>query len=267
MVCDALDSNVDNQRVRCVRIGHAIARQVASRGTDGDNLAAISKTLSRFLKVDPEDAKSFIFENIAETLELAKNLGIKGLTKSIPYPPEADKRIQNGIRPKFEPPDDILQLEILGELMAAFRETQLNLNTFLTILLEGISRGLGMDSVLLAVVSKDRKSIAGRYGVGVSSSYIEKFHFLLDPPVPTSISKSIREEKTEWVSESRTSEKFLLKEVQQVGRALPWAAQARGKVIAMICADRSSSRELTENDFTNFQFFIKSANAILRTGL
>ena len=161
----------------------------------------------------------------------------------------------------------MLQIEVLGELLTMYRENRLNLNNFLAILVEGISRGLGMDRVILSVVDKERTSIAGRYGVGVSSVDTERFNFQLDPPIPTSISESVRNKSIEWSGCPGKYDKYLTDEVKWRVRSEEFfigTMQVRGRVIAAIYSDRStSSRKLTEESFMDFRYFIKTANAIL----
>ena len=63
----------------------------------------------------------------------------------------------------------------MSELSALTREKQVNLNLFLSTLIEGIYRGVGMDRVIFAITSPDRKLLVGRYALGWEQSGIERF--------------------------------------------------------------------------------------------
>ncbi|MDR3555969.1 MAG: HDOD domain-containing protein [Syntrophobacteraceae bacterium] len=263
---DALKSTVDNQTVRCIRLGHAIAKEIAERGLEGEKFILLTRATSNFLRTDEDETRSFIIENMAETAEIAKNFGIMALSKYI---------TSNGERQPFDmelPPhineaDDILQIEVLGELMSMYRENRLNLNNFLIILVEGVSRGLGMDRVILGVVDKQRSLLTGRYGVGITSVDTERFIFQLDPREPTSISEAVKNKSVEWVGYPGRYDKYFSDEVRWRAKSEEFfigTIQVRGRIIAAIYSDRSTSiRKLTEESFMDFRYFIKTANAIL----
>ena len=269
-LCDSLNSTVDNKKVRCIRLGHAIAREVAENGLEGPKFNVLTRAIGKFLSKDQEDARSFILENVAETTEIAKNFGIKDLSRFIP---RRDGKQSVDMEPtvKFNEPDDMLQIEVLAELLAMHRERRLNLNNFLTILVEGISRGLGMDRVILSVIDKERTSITGRYGIGVTSIDTERFVFQLEPQIPTSISESVRNKSVDWAGNAGKHDRFLTDEVRWRVKAEEFfigTIQVRGRVIAAIYSDRSTSnRRLTEECFMDFKYFMKTANAILASNL
>lgn len=265
-VGEALKSTVDNQKVRCIRLGHALAKEVATNGVEGEKFDLVTRAISKFLNTDLEQTRSFIIENVEETTAIARNFGIKDLTQYIPKSDDKQS-YDTEITPKFNESDDMLQVEILAELMSMHRENRLNLNNFLVVLVEGISRGLGMDRVILSVVDKERASITGRFGVGASSVDTERFTFQLEPPIPTSISESVRNKSIDWAGAQGRYDKFLTDEVKWRAKSEEFfigPVQVRGRVIAAIYADRStSSRRLTEESYMDFRYFIKTANAIL----
>ncbi|MDR3567010.1 MAG: HDOD domain-containing protein [Syntrophobacteraceae bacterium] len=264
-LCDSLNSGIDNKKVRCIRLGHAVAKEVAENGIEGEKFDLLTRAISKFLNTDQEKTRSLIIENVTEATEVARNFGIKDLSK---YIPKGDKQsLDSEPTRKVNEPDDMLQVEVLAELMAMHRERRLNLNNFLTILVEGISRGLGMDRVILSIIDKERTSLTGRYGVGVSSVDTERFAFQLDPQIPTSLSEAVRNKGVDWAGYSGRYDKFFTDEVKWRVRAEEFfigTIQVRGRVIAGIYCDRSiSGRKLTEESFMDFKYFIKTANAIL----
>ena len=95
VVSDALNSKVDNPKVRCIRLGHAVAKEVAEKGLEGDKFTLLTRAIGKFISRDQEETKSFIIDNVAETTEIARNFGIKDLSKYIPKSGEK--------QPSFEP--------------------------------------------------------------------------------------------------------------------------------------------------------------------
>lgn len=270
-VVDSLNAKIITETTTCIRLGHAIASRVAEHGLDSEEYKKVVNAVGSFLKFDAENAFSFVKENATEAIDMASTFGIKDIYRFIPIDSDQNPALDNDTSPEYNCPDQILQIEILAELNSMYRQKTLNFNNFLSILIEGLSRGLGMDRVLFSVINKDRQVIAGRYGIGTVPTDVERFEFEIDPSYPTPVSEVLKEKKPEWVSQARKLHKFMGKEVLWRVKSEEFflgVIEIRGKILGMIYADRyTSCRKISEDDFVCFRYLINSANAILSSSM
>jgi HD-like signal output (HDOD) protein len=271
IIIDSLNANIKNETTTCIRLGHAIAGRMADHGLDSEEYKTVISAVGKFLKMDGETALSFIKENTTETVDEASNFGIRDISKFIPLHSDQQPAQDSGTPPAYNSPDQILQIEVLAELNTMYREKKLIFNNFLATLLEGLSRGIGTDRVLLAVIDKERQAVVGRYGIGTVPADIEKFDFEIEPLSPTPVSEVLQTKKPEWVSPARRLNKFMSKEVLWRVKSEEFflgVIQIRGKVLGVIYADRyTSGRRMTDDDFVSFRYFMNSANAILTSSM
>jgi len=265
----SLSGSEGDKRVKDVQIGHAIALG-AEEGWDSVRIKNATTAVSQFLNLSREDADRLMRESAEETLRAAKDYGLGQYTRLIPMPTD-EKREAQAIAPEpvvYHQLDTLLQLDVLNELGALAKEKQVNLNLFLSALIEGIYRGVGMDRVIFAIMSPDKKSVSGRYGLGWEQSRMEKFQFPAKSVIPNIITAVLSEKEALWANGNATRVGLLVTEEvknSMSGRCFFIAPiMIKGNVLGIICADRTvSRRELDEKSFCCFKYFTYSANALL----
>lgn len=169
----------------------------------------------------------------------------------------------------FPQPDLLLQMEILRELSTLSRDDPSNVNLLFSTLLEGIYRGIGMDRVLLLMVSQDRHDLIGKFGLGWEHERIDRFALTLESAIPHIFDLALGENKPVWVRGHKTPQYigYLTPEVKALMSTssffiMPLTVKKR--VVGLVCADRHpSGRELDEESFSSFHFFGRIANATL----
>ncbi|HQN19682.1 MAG TPA: hypothetical protein PKV86_11100, partial [Syntrophobacteraceae bacterium] len=165
-------------------------------------------------------------------------------------------------------PTATIQREIMQELSALVRDKRMDVNMFLSALLEGILRGIGMDRVLLAILTSDWRRIVGKYGLGWEKEDVERFVFPRKTTVPHIFDHVLDMREAFWVDEAMPGGflQYLTPEVKAV-MTTPFFVMplvVRNKAIGLICADRSLSRRaLDQESFTSFTFFYQLANKAL----
>ena len=246
-----------------ILLGHRLV-QAARDGWDSPEMALVIKTIAKFTKQPEEDAKLMVERNAAEAIEVASHHGLgkyADLIRAVAVPQSSDD--EEGPRE----PDLLVQLEILQELSTLLRNKKLDINLLFSTLLEGIYRGIGMDRVILLLVSGDRKSLRGKYGIGWQQHEIDRFVMTMEPLHPNVFTKAFKNKKAIWAKDTaRGASPDITPEVRSRVQPpfflMPLTVGTRP--IGVICADRLPSRRtLDDENFTGFNFFCQAANAAL----
>ncbi|MCE5335102.1 MAG: HDOD domain-containing protein [Desulfobacteraceae bacterium] len=263
-----------NPRVQTVLLGHLLAHEASSGRWGSEKFNKLLTGISKYLGTSIEEAGSMVKSNADEAVEMAEKLGFKEFIRFTPYEEQEAKdeeaQPESEAESLFRSPNPLLQLEVLGELNLLLNETPLNLNAFLATLIEGMSRGIGMDRILLGIVNQDRTAIRGRYGLGWESAAIDQFSFSPSPLSQNIFSKVLREKGCIWVKADNMKTHLTTDVRMKVGcdEFFVGPLQLKSRPFGAICADRSlSGRELDDEDFTCFRFFVKAANAVLSSKL
>jgi hypothetical protein len=273
VLADALSSaDTSNPLMRSILLGHLLATEASSGRWGTERFDKVVAGVSKFLGISLDAAGEMISAGAGEALNMAEQYGFKEYIRLTPVDDTGEERLQvdDSAPPSYPDPDHLLQLEVLGELDLLRRESQINLNVFLATLMEGMSRGMGMDRILLGIVSPDRTVIQGRYGLGWEQTAIENFTFDPSPSSKNIFSKVMLEKGCVWVK-GANMKFYITPEVRTkmaCSEFFVGALETKSRVIGTICADRAlSSRELNEDDFNSFRFFVKAANAVLTSKL
>ena len=269
LVQTSLSGADSDRRVKGVQIGHAIAMG-SEEGWESPRMKTVMGAISQFLNVDREGTERLVKESAEEASRAAKDYGLEPHTRLIPVQ-AGDKREAPAPAPEVvasHQPDTVLQIDVLSELSSLTREKQVNLNLFLSTLIEGIHRGVGMDRVIFAIMSPDKRLLCGRYALGWEQPRIEKFQLSTKPIIPNIISVILSEKEALWANGSAARGGTLVtEEVKNVmsGKLFFIAPiLIKGNVLGIICADRSlSKRDLDQKSFCCFSYFVHAANALL----
>ncbi|GAB6041341.1 HDOD domain-containing protein [Endothiovibrio diazotrophicus] len=263
-------------RVRHVSLGHELAR-TAERGWDSPAFDALMQRITEHLRLPEERVADLVFDNARTAADTAQLAGFSSAQRLIPPPPSADEHLarRRGAAEEGESeeaylkPDLALQLRILREL-SSMMEGRPDLNLLLSMVLEGIYRGIGMDRTLFALLSPDRYFLRGKYSLGwLQKERVSNFEFQAKPPRPHLFSYALERGHPLWVPVNPPAEfaQLITPEIHRVtgGKAffvMPIVVD--GQPIGLFYADRHpSGRELDEESFASFQHFGREANLAL----
>ncbi|MEM5786873.1 MAG: HDOD domain-containing protein [Syntrophobacteraceae bacterium] len=254
-----------------VRLGCSLAR-CAEKGWDCSEPRKVVQKIGAFLKVPEWEAYRTVHCAAQDAVEMTASLGAQNSSCLIPVPPEPVQVLNEPAAVRIEYPKTDLQMQLssLRELSSVVSSGAGTLNSVLSILLKGIYQGIGMDRVMLALLTPDSRNIKGKYGLGWSEDQIENFRIGLSPIKPTNIiSHVIQHQKTIWVNEDPEPEIFALltREISNLIGNGPFFIMPiciKGKVVGVIYADRTpSGRDLESESFESFAFFGQQANMSL----
>jgi hypothetical protein len=166
-------------------------------------------------------------------------------------------------------PDPKIQMSCLRDLSTLVTLGKGDFNMALSIILEGIYRGIGMDRVIFTLLTPDRQHLKGKYGLGWVDGYVENFMVSANSGMLNILGYLLANRNPVWVKEKPDNNiKYLLNvELNNLTGGGPFFAMPiaiKGKAIGVIYADRSrSGRCLDEESFESFIFFGQQANMCL----
>ena len=260
-------------QMQCLALGYNLA-VAAESGWGKPEVKRLIENASRFLKLSVEETTKMVHESAGDAVTVAEAHGMNVSGRLIPMPGPADAtrgRIESSTvaSSAYPEPDHLVQLEILRELSSMLVDKQMDLNLLFSILLEGIYRGIGMDRVMLALISPERTSMVGKHALGWDANSIGEFNFKWSPNAQSIFNHVFVEKKPVWMQNKRPMELYRMissEERECIGTAsfflMPLLIKDRP--VGVICADRQlSRRDLDEESFTSFSYFGQQGNRCL----
>ena len=267
-----LDKKGTNPRVRSIKLGCAVA-QASEHGWDSSEIKGIIKEAADFLQITENDTANTLHESARAAAEITESYGVGMCSRLVPLPAEAAPLLSvQAVQTQHEypKPDPHIQLCSLRDLSTLLTFRDGDVNMALSIVLEGIYRGIGMDRVIFAVLTPDRRQLLGKHGLGcIDEKWVANLKIVLDSGTLNLFDHMLRKGKPIWVTEKPDeSIKYLLtKELFHLTGGGPFFAApiaVKTKMIGIIYADRNQSgRSLDEESFESFAFFEQQANISL----
>lgn len=271
-----LEERVDSDpRVGNVQLAHELAGS-AERGWDRPETKQLLARIAEATYLPLQDVTKLVHENAGLAAKTAHYYGVRDAAQLIPLPESQRKSeaataapLQEPSKNTFNQPDPLLQLTILREL-SGMLDGKHDINLLLEMVLEGISRGIGMDRALFAMLNPERTRLRARYALGWDSQDMrEKFVFDISPLQANVFSHVLDGREPLWIGPNMDPRiKSLLSSAVLVvsgGKAFfVMPVEINGRSIGLFYADRSTSgRELDEEAFTAFRHFCQQANLAL----
>lgn len=253
-----------------VRLGHEISI-AAAEGWDSPKVEAIIKKVAKFKKIDEEEVLMELIDCADQTVSMAREWGADKIEDLIPSSAdfevgEGEEEIELGDAEIVEENAE-LQLSILRELTLMVG-TKVDINLVFNMTLEGLHRGIGLDTALLALNTPGGKSVLGRYVIGNASEDMGKrFNF---PIKKNNIFGYLFEGTTPfWFNEreSSTTKALVSAEIKAAiggGEFFLAPIVVRGRSIGLFYADNHrSERSLSRAQFAAFNHFVQQVNLVL----
>ena len=264
-----------NPRIKKIFWGHQLAKAV-QKGWQSTEVARIIDQMADSLTLSKELVLQMVHENAREAIHTALSYGAAKAGRLIPLPMES---AQSGTLPdpltaESEPeettisrPDPALQIKILHDLSTLMLERKPDYSLFISLVLEGIFRAVGMDRVLFALCSPDRSRLEVKFQLGwqqeTETSQTTAFESL---PATNNLLGEILEGKQPFWFDGRTEpwmEGLFHDGITPLIGRHPFYTMpivVHGKSIGLVYADRQpSGRELEEESFISFQHFCRQA--------
>ncbi|MBI5039901.1 MAG: HDOD domain-containing protein, partial [Gammaproteobacteria bacterium] len=267
-----------NPRVSSVRMAHELALK-AEQGWDSPEVKQFLVRMSEALYLPLKDVTKLVHENASEAAKAAQYFGAGAAAERIPLPDSQRKASEHrpgavlradDAKPKFIVPDPMLQLTILREL-SGMLDGQHDINLLLEMVLEGISRGIGMDRALFAMLNPERTRLRARYALGWDKDDMrEKFLFDISPLKANIFSHALEARQPLWFggpgADPRLAKLMTSVVLELTGDAqfFVMPVEINGRSIGLFYADRKSSeRSLDEDSYMAFRHFCQQANLAL----
>ncbi|SPF35613.1 putative signal transduction protein [Syntrophobacter sp. SbD1] len=302
------NKNGTDPLVHSVRLGYAVA-QASEKGWDCPQIIEIIKEAGDFLSLSEKETTKTLHESARDAAEITESCGAKSISRLVPRPAEVSPQLPvqtieikptakitesceakksglliprpveatsplpgqiAGDRQKYPKPDPGVQLCSLRDLSTLVASGRGDVNMVLSIVLEGIYRGIGMDRVMFSLLTPDRQHLKGKYGLGwTDDGYVESFITSANSGMLNIFGFLLNNRKPIWVPQKPDNfiKPLLTEELSKLTGGGPFFAMPiaiKTVAIGIICADRSlSGLELDEESFESFAFFGQQANMSL----
>ena len=276
------NKNDADPRVRSIKLGCAVA-MASEKGWDSPEIGKTIKEVSSWLHLSIAEATEMLHQAAREAAGVTEFYGTKNISRLVPIPGEAksgqaaekdspaeSSKNEPAEEEKYPGPDLSIQLGSLRDLSTLMSSGGGDVNMMLSIVLEGIHRGIGVDRVVFGLLTSDRKYLQGKHGLGcVAGDWVKNFRISVGPDSQNIFACVLKNRKPLWVTErpEASIKQFLTGELPGVIKEGAFFLQPvfiRDVAIGLIYADRKSSgRKLDEESFENFAFFGQQANMYL----
>jgi len=266
------DKKGTDPRVHSIKLGCALSRACES-GWDSPRVKEIIKEAGAFLQLSEDATVEALHESARVAAEITEAYGAKKSSRLIPLPEEVQPPAPPPaaeIKHEYPKPDQHVQLCSLRDLSTLVTCGEGDLNMVLSIVLEGIYRGIGMDRVVFALLTPDREHLTGKHGLGcIDEGWVAKLRIALDPWVPNILGHLLKKGRPIWVTAKPDDsiKPLLTKELFHLTGGGPFFAAPvafKSTIIGVVYADRNQSgRSLDEESFESFVFFGQQANMSL----
>ncbi len=127
---------------------------------------SLADEMARTLGLSRQDVEAALHQALASLPEVCRDMGVEILLSPLQQSTAAPLLTTDAGRPLRRAQDAALQLGILRE-MATLEPSPAHFNALLAMMMEGLYRGVGLDRVLVAVLSPDGRMLSARTAVGL----------------------------------------------------------------------------------------------------
>ena len=263
----------DNPKNRCRHIlhGNTIAL-AAEHGWQSPETEKELIALSKHLNLDITETTQFVNDNVEAAVLVAEEFGARDATKYIPSLRKIPAKI--GLPEELEEqdqylsPDHMLQLSILRDISGVLNKKPA-LNSILTMVLEGIYRGIGMDRAALVFIDPTKTKASAKITVGVDSQEFQKdFVVDIDMKSPNLLQQVLIYNRSYWIKDDDEGKQLVDRNLKNILKAKTFFISPiilDDVTIGVFYADRKpSGRPLDDESYGSFQHFAQEACIALK---
>lgn len=175
----ALRGNTEHHpRARILELALELTNQVEVSGWKGEALQKIMADVAAKIGRPLAQTQALMRDNARVARQTAYDCGALAASRLIPQPSYAEYEDEEPL-PEYPAPDFELQLSILRELSAMLSE-RVDINALISMVLEGIYRGMGMDRAWFALLSPTSSALTIKYALGAEREQLNGCH-LVEP--------------------------------------------------------------------------------------
>lgn len=255
------------KRGQNITLAHEVAEAAEKHGWESPEAQQVIQEIAKLAGSSSKNTADQIHRNAREAADIATYYGAANAARAIPLPGSAGST-QRQTEPAIEypQPDGMLQLKILREL-SMLLENGSDLNVIMEMVMEGIYRGVGMDRVLFAMLTPDKKGLRAKFVLGQDNEKLQhSFHFTRLPTARNIFFDIVDKESTLLIDCDKRRElaTVVTSSVTSVIGKRPFLVSTvaiNGRGIGLLFADRAlSEREIDEESVESFKHFAKQAN-------
>jgi HD-like signal output (HDOD) protein len=256
------------ERGRNITLAHEVAEAAELHGWDSLETEQVIQEIAKLSGSSSKNSSDQILHNAREAAEIATFYGAASAAQAIPLPGAGGKIKPLEPEPviDYPQPDGMLQLKILRELSMQL-DNGTDLNMIMEMIMEGIYRGVGMDRVLFAMLTPDKKGLRAKFSLGHGNVKLQNsFHFTRLPEVRNIFFDVVDKECSLLIDCEQRKElcRLVNSSVTSVIGKHPFLVSTiaiNGRGIGLLFADRAlSGRTIDEESVASFKHFAKQAN-------
>jgi HD-like signal output (HDOD) protein len=269
-VVNAAGMETESRMVEAVRLGNEISR-AALLGWDSPEFRFVSEKVAEFQGGNAEQLSKQIIKVADQTSEMITSFGKKGLVDYMPTSKRAAKALpqnDNNVDQDLTG-DRILQRETLIKLSELLR-ADFNINHVISLVLDGLNKGVGLQRVALAVFDKAHCRFVTKYTLGTGvEGWKENFSLCFDKNPSGFLFQLFQNEQVVWIGSKQFEAlsntlrgEFTAITGQNTFFIAPLKAES--KIIGFIYADMGNANQaLNLKAFDDFNEFISKTNLAL----
>lgn len=258
-----------DEQTQAVKLGQRIAECAKNQGWQSYEMTQLIQKTANHAGLSCDETRALLYQKAQSAIQLAADLGASFAAAYIPLP-QVDSagvaRVQKPAAHKIGA-DGALQTKILRELDAVIDAGQFDFNVIMELVLEGIYRGIGMDRVIFALTSADKKTVKAKYALSqTQENLLTEFHFTRDLNTPDVLFQTLERKVPRCfnVQEYDANLRLIpIKLIQLLGRTPFMLAPiiVNQQSIGLFYADRGlTQRALDAACFVDFKHFVQQAN-------
>lgn len=262
----ALRGNVEhNPRARILELALRLT-DVVEEGWKGEPLQRVVADIASLIGRPEAQARELLRDNARVARQTAQDCGAIAASRLIPQPSSFEDTKQEPVV-EHQAPDFELQLSILRELSAMLNE-RVDINALISMVLEGIYRGLGMDRAWFALLSPTSHSLTVKYALGAGREELKGTHLVEPGGRKRNIfTDTLQQGQARWVKGGADTGELPKAVRQSLGNGdfFIMPVSVGGVPKGLIYADRShSGRPLDDQSYMGFRHFGEQAALGLR---
>lgn len=254
-----------------INLGNAIATAAEKGWQNAEtnmHLTALAKHLNKPLK----ETGKFVHTNVEMAVKVAQEFGARDVVRFIPSLEESHQDYSAPLeleeQDEYLIPDHMLQLSIFRELSCIINQKP-TLTTVLTMVLEGIYRGIGMDRAALVFFNPAKTEVRAKIAVGKHSLEFQKsFIFHVDINTPNILHQMLVNNRSFWIQDNEADQQLVGKNMRNtlnVKEFFTSPINLKDKTIGFFYADREpSGRRLDDESYGSFKHFTQEACIALK---
>lgn len=246
--------HADQLRVRQVLLATSIAHH-SVKGWYGNDLAAEIEALSSTLRQTPDETAALVHNNAVIAARAWRCFNVTPTAAWLPmlpgnWPPDEDDATNAIVSNEIKFNEAIIQI-------SAHSDGTLNLHDMMDIVLHGMHEGIGMDRVVFALMTSNRKLVKAKYVLGEHSDEIR--HFQFDLSGNGLFSRLMTKIQSIWLNDGNRPQlqKFLYSDLEQSLANEDFFAMSifvRDRPIGLFYADRKGNPlPLTDHEYQEFK--------------